>query len=126
MRDKNLQKLFIMSLLTLAATTSVIAETPSDNSAKNTRDESGYSITPQDQSEKKSDVRLTQKIRKEITRNDNLSTNAKNIKIMTIDGHVTLRGPVNTKAEKETVCNIARRIAGEDHVTDLVEVLNDK
>ena len=51
-----------------------------------------------------------------------MSTNAKNVKIITIDGQVTLRGPVNTAEEKRLIGEIANRIAQAGHVDNQLEV----
>ncbi len=69
------------------------------NSALNERDRDGDTLTPMDQSESKTDVALAQSIRKEVVASDKLSTKAQNVKIITIDGVVTLRGRVASAAE---------------------------
>jgi hyperosmotically inducible protein len=57
-----------------------------------------------------------------LVKDDRLSTEAKNIKIITIDGAVTLRGPVKTEREKAEILAKAERIAGNGHVRDELEV----
>jgi hyperosmotically inducible protein len=47
---------------------------------------------------------------------------AKNIKIMTLDGVVTLRGPVKSPHDKETIVAKAQQIAGMDKVDNQLEV----
>ena len=47
---------------------------------------------------------------------------AKNCKIITNAGHVTLRGPVNTAAEKATIEAHAVMSAGKDKVENQLEV----
>lgn len=64
------------------------------------------------------DVEITRQIREQIVAQDILSTKAKNIKIITQEGHVTLKGFVGTGTEKTTVENIARAIAGDANVTN--------
>src|SRR5712691_4981551 len=71
------------------------AQTAPDNTGRNVRDRSGDTVTPGDQSNNKADLNLTQQIRKALMADKSLSTNAKNIKIITNNGAVTLRGPVN-------------------------------
>lgn len=93
-----------------------------DNSKRNSRDVQGGPLTPEDQSENKNDVLVTQQIRSAIVKDDSLSTNAKNIKIITRQGRVTLRGPVATQAEKENISNKAKQIAGSNHVVNQLEV----
>jgi osmotically-inducible protein OsmY len=64
-----------------------------DNTGTNVRDRGGETKTPGDQSENEADRTITQNIRQALTADDSLSTNAKNVKIITNDGTVTLRGP---------------------------------
>src|ERR687892_170282 len=79
------------------------AQTAPDNTGRNVRDRGGVTLTPGDQSESEADRTLTQQIRKAVVADDSLSTTAKNIKIITVDGVVTLRGPVNTPQEKQLI-----------------------
>jgi len=69
-----------------------------------------------------SDRAITQKIRKAIHDDQNLSTYAHNIKIITQDGKVTLRGPVRSEDEKSNVEAKAVSVAGQDNVTDQLEI----
>jgi hyperosmotically inducible protein len=101
--------------------TSTSATQP-DNTKNNERDREGNTLTPGDQSNTEADRKITQDIRKEIVKNDSLTTVAKNIKIITIDGNVTLRGPVNTAAEKAQIAEIAARVAPASKVDNQLEV----
>jgi osmotically-inducible protein OsmY len=78
--------------------------------------------TPLDQGNSKADVDTTAQIRKEIVAGKNMSVNAKNVKIITKDGQVTLRGPVNTAEEKRLIGEIADRIARSGNVDNQLEV----
>jgi osmotically-inducible protein OsmY len=93
-----------------------------DNTARNVRDRDDHAKTPMDQGGSEGDRTITAEIRKQITDNDGLSTNAKNVKIITQDGVVTLRGPVKNAQEKTTVAGIARKAAGVKRVDDQIEV----
>jgi hyperosmotically inducible periplasmic protein len=79
-----------------------------DNTANNSRDRDNATLTPGDQGNSKSDVELTRKIRRALMKKHELSMTAKNIKIITIDGKVTLRGPVKTDEERQTINQIAQ------------------
>jgi len=92
-----------------------------DNTGVNVRDRNDVSLTPDDQGGSEPDRRTTAAIRQSLTANDQLSTAAKNIKIITIDGKVTLRGPVNTEAEKSAI-EIAVKQAGVVTVDNQLEV----
>jgi hyperosmotically inducible periplasmic protein len=95
---------------------------PADNTGRNVRDRSEASVTPGDQSESKADIDLVSRIRRAVTQNDQLSTTAKNTKIIANNGKVTLRGPVNTAAEKEQVVQTVRSVNGVTEVDDQLEV----
>ncbi len=98
------------------------AQTAPDNTGRNVRDRNDATLTPGDQSESAADLSLTQEIRKAVVADDRLSTTAKNVKIITVDGRVTLRGPVNTAQEKAAIVVKAQRIAGAAKVDDQLEV----
>jgi len=51
-----------------------------------------------------------------------MTMNAKNVKIITLNGHVTLRGPVNTADEKVRIGEIADRIASAGNVDNQLEL----
>jgi sporulation protein YlmC with PRC-barrel domain len=92
-----------------------------DNTKRNVRDRSG-TVTPFDQGSNKRDLEITQEIRSEINKQKDLSVNAHNAKVMTTDGRVTLRGPVNSDDEKRVLGEIASRAAQADHVDNQLEV----
>ena len=93
-----------------------------DNTSVNKRDADGSSPTPMDQGQSQSDLDITQKIRKAVMANDTLSFTAKNVKIITLDGKVTLRGPVNTPEERASIEALALKIAGVKSVDSQLEV----
>lgn len=93
-----------------------------DNTGRNERDNTGTTMTPGDQSENESDVEMTRKIRSAVTDDNSLSTNAQNVKIITQNGKVTLRGPVNNQQERNKILSTAKKIAGQDKVEDQMEV----
>jgi osmotically-inducible protein OsmY len=70
-------------------------------------------------------VDTTAQIRKEIVAGKTMSINAKNVKIITNNGQVTLRGPVNTSEEKRLIGEIADRIARSENVDNQLEVKLD-
>ena len=93
-----------------------------DNSGRNVRDRDDQTKTPGDQSENEADRTITQNIRQAITADDSLSTNAKNVKIITNDGTVTLRGPVKSEKEKTDIEAKAKQVAGVKRVDNQIEV----
>jgi hyperosmotically inducible protein len=93
-----------------------------DNTGRNVRDRGGETKTSGDQSESEADRTITQNIRKALTEDDSLSTNAKNVKIITNDGVVTLRGPVKNEKEKAEIEAKAKQVAGVRNVDNQLEV----
>jgi osmotically-inducible protein OsmY len=65
---------------------------------------------------------MTRRIRRALMHDKSLSTTARNIKITTVDGTVTLRGPVSSQHEKAAIAEKALRIAGNGHVNDQLEI----
>lgn len=93
-----------------------------DNTERNVEDRDEDTLTPMDQGGSKADRDITQTIRKAVVARDDLSTNAKNVKIITRDGVVTLRGPVKNADEKKIVAKIAAKAAGAKSVDDQLEI----
>jgi hyperosmotically inducible protein len=93
-----------------------------DNSSRNVRDRDDQNKTAGDQSENEADRTITQNIRRAVTADDSLSTNAKNVKIITNDGTVTLRGPVKSEKEKAEIEAKAKQVAGVKRVDNQLEV----
>jgi len=96
--------------------------TAADNTARNVRDKDPSLPTPMDQGGSEADRTITQHVRKAVVDNDGLSANAHNVKIVTQNGVVTLRGPVDTATEKATVVAMARSAPGVTRVDDQLEV----
>ena len=99
------------------------AMTDVDNSRQNVRDRNDATLTPGDQGNSPADLETTQKIRKALVIDTSgYSITAKNIKIITVNGKVTLRGPVKTDAEKAGIVTLAKSVAGDANVEDQLEV----
>ena len=98
------------------------ADYPADNSGKNVRDRQDNARTPGDQSNSKSDMAITQEVRKAVVADKALSTNAHNVKIITKNGVVTLRGPVKSPEEKDTIAAKAKQVAGVKNVDNQLEI----
>src|SRR5271169_2631661 len=94
-------------------------QTPPDNTKQN-KDQTNP--TADQQKMNPADRALTQKIRKAIHEDTTLSTYAHNIKIISQDGKVTLRGPVRSEDEKTNIEAKAVAVAGQENVTNQLEV----
>ena len=92
-----------------------------DNTAVNERDRDANAKTPIDQNENQSDIDITAGIRQRVV-DTQMSVNAQNVKIITQNGKVTLRGPVATADEKKQVEDFAKEVAGADKVESQLEV----
>ena len=97
-------------------------KTTADNTAMNKRDRSGETQTSGDQSNSSADLKITQAIRQTLMKDSELSAAAKNIKIITNKGHVTLRGPVKNAQERAKVDHLARSAAGHAKIDDQLDV----
>jgi hyperosmotically inducible protein len=116
--------IFCLSLFTLSA---LAQDTPAaDNTSKNQSDRSGETETSGDQSNSPEDVKITAAIRRAVVGDDSLSATAKNVKIITADGTVTLRGPVQSEAEKTKIAELAQSAAGNAKIDNQLEVKASK
>ena len=94
-----------------------------DNTDVNVQDRRGETLTTSgDQSERAADRTLTQRIQQAIVADESLSTTAKNVKIIMINGVVTLRGSVHTLQEKGSIAATAQHIAGTNNVDNQLEI----
>lgn len=94
------------------------ADSALENTELNVRDKDNATLTPEDQKETKKDIEITAKIRQAVVRDKSLSVNAQNVKIITRNGVVTLRGPVASGAESKKLQKIAEKMR------DVVQVDN--
>jgi Predicted periplasmic or secreted lipoprotein len=93
-----------------------------DNTKVNQRDQSKNEPTADQQKEIRTDRDITQQIRQSIMKDKSLSTYAHNVKIITQEGQVTLKGPVRSESEKQTIETKATEVAGANKVTSELNV----
>ena len=112
---------------TLATAAFAFAQAPkADNTKVNTRDRAKGAVTADQQKNDVSDRQVSQKIRQSLMRDKGLSTYAHNVKIVAQDGQVTLKGPVRSEAEKQTVEAKAVEVVGTGHVVNELSVAPGK
>lgn len=129
-------KLIIIGLMTACSTLvfagdTATATTPNkgtaavapDNSGVNKRDDSVVELTAEDQSNKPEDLEVTRKIRAALNKNKDLSTYAKNIKIITIGKKVLLKGPVRSTEEITVIKKAAMAMAPSHQVQNNLDVV---
>jgi osmotically-inducible protein OsmY len=93
-----------------------------DNTRINTRDRNANEPTADNQRNNVSDRDITKQIRQALAKDNSLSTYAHNVKVVTQNGQVTLKGPVRSEDEKRAVEAKATAIAGNDKVTNNLDV----
>lgn len=98
-----------------AAPVDVVQQTPPPD---NTKVNKQGGTTADKQSQTKADLALVKNIRAAIVKDKTLSMNGHNCKVITRDGNVLLRGPVNSQTEKDAIAAIAAKFAGTGTVTN--------
>jgi sporulation protein YlmC with PRC-barrel domain len=89
---------------------------PADNMVRDAQDRNEGTLTPLDQGNSQADIDVTAQIRKDIMADDRMSLNAKNVKIITLNAQVTLRGVVNSDEEKQRIGELANQVAHPENV----------
>jgi osmotically-inducible protein OsmY len=112
------------SLMAAPAVQQQDPQQPAPDNTKRNKDQTDPSADQQKMNP--ADRAITQKIRKAIHEDKGLSTYAHNIKVITQDGKVTLRGPVRSEDEKSNLQSKAVEVAGQDNVTNQLEVAPPK
>jgi hyperosmotically inducible periplasmic protein len=120
----NFQHLALAGLLTLGvASAAQDPATKPDNTKMNKADRSSSAVTADKQKMNAEDQELTQKIRKSIIADKSLSTYAHNVKVISQNGTVTLKGPVRSDDEKKSIVAKAVEVAGnESKVNDQLSI----
>lgn len=101
------------------------ANTKSDNTRTNQADRSKTGSTADQQKNNKSDRDTARQIRKVLTGDKSLSTYAHNVKVISQNGTVTLKGPVRSEEEKKTVETKAAEVAGASNIKNELTVASD-
>ena len=96
--------------------------TEADNSGKNVRDRQPAAVTADQQGWSDRDTDVTRKIRQNIVARSELSSYAHNVKVIAIDGVVTLKGPVRSEAEVDAIRQIAEAVVGPGKVRNEMQV----
>jgi hyperosmotically inducible periplasmic protein len=128
-RTSGSRKFLLTGLLVLGCGTRVLAQDSagqnapsSDNTKLNQRDRNPNEPTADQQQNSRSDLEVTQQVRKTIEADKSFSTYAHNVKVITQNGQVTLKGPVRSEEEKRAVEAKAAEVAGEGRVTSELTV----
>jgi hyperosmotically inducible periplasmic protein len=102
------------------------SQVPADNTKVNQRDRNQNEPTADQQKENSNDRQLAAQIRRAIVKDKSLSTTAHNVKIISQNGAVTLKGPVKSEGEKQAIESKATDIAGAGKVNSELQVAPSK
>jgi hyperosmotically inducible periplasmic protein len=97
-------------------------DTAGDSAGRYEPDRSGATLTPLDEGTSEADRTVTQLVRQRIIAQDGLSVDAQNVRIITRDGVVTLRGPVASPEEKARIATLTADATGVKRVDNQLEV----
>jgi hyperosmotically inducible periplasmic protein len=127
-----MNKLFTQAMLVLLLSGLALGQqdnsqqVPADNTKVNQQDRNQNEPTAEQQKENSNDRELTRQIRSAIVKDKSLSTDAHNVKIITQNGTVTLKGPVKSEQEKQAIESKATDIAGAGKVTNELQIISRK
>jgi hyperosmotically inducible periplasmic protein len=125
---RNVVRTFLCTGLLLGTGVLAAAQEPNgkapaaDNTKVNERDREKNEPTADQQKANRSDQDITQQIRQSIMKDESLSTYAHNVKVISQDGMVILKGPVRSEDEKSAIEAKAVEVVGKDKVTNQLEV----
>jgi hyperosmotically inducible periplasmic protein len=114
--------LVLSSLLSVGSLSAQQSAAPADNTTVNQRDRNPNEPTADLQKNNPSDRDITQQIRRAIMKDKSLSSYAHNVKIITQNGQVTLKGPVRSDEKKRAIEAKATEIVGENKVTSELDI----
>jgi len=119
--------LILMAFVAAGAMTDGQAQTSEqstspDNSKMNAQDRDKTSPTADQQKDNRSDREITRQIRQSLVKDKSLSTHGHNVKVITQNGQVTLKGPVRSDDEKKAIEAKATEVAGEKKVTSELNI----
>ena len=110
------------SAMSQSSTAPSTATVPADNTKANKLDPSNTAATADAQKDNADDRTITQRIRKSLVTDKSLSTYAHNVKIVSVNGTVTLNGVVRSEDEKSAIEVKAVSVAGPGHVVNDLKV----
>ena len=108
------------ALLCVAEVTShrLLAQSSSTQAPDNSAQNKNHVETADNQASSKDDRQITAKVRKVIVSDKDLSTYAHNVKVITVHGEVTLKGPVQTEDEKQKIASLASTVVSADKIVN--------
>jgi len=104
---------------------SVSAAVSADNTKVNKRDQLAQERTADKHGTSDKDIQISSDLRQALVNDKSLSTYAQNIKIITVNGEVTLKGPVKSVQEQRTLVSKAKKISGVSNVLNMTDVVTE-
>jgi len=120
--DMNMHARTLVASLALVIASIARAQTAPDNSKQNSTDPMNKSVTADTQKNDAADLQLTKQIRASVIADKSLSTYAHNIKIVAVNGNVTLNGVVRTEREKEAIEAKAQALVNNGSLVDNLKI----
>lgn len=114
-------KALLLTVVVIAAVSAGVVIAKQDMSPNPRVEYDGTTVG--DQSNKPKDLETVKLIRRELMKDDSLSTKAKNVKVIVANNGVTLKGPVNTAAERETILKHAYTKAPKHRIYNQISVV---
>lgn len=121
-----MKRVFQTFVLALASAVVLNAAPAQQTAPDNTKVNKTAAPTAQQQANNKTDTETSRQIRRAIVNDKSLSTYAHNVKVVTKNGQVTLKGPVRTPEEKAAVGAKAAEVAGAKQVVNEIDVVPSK
>ena len=117
----------VLAIAALAASPAFPQQPPAaDNTKVNVRDKQPGEVTADQQKMNKTDQETARRIRQMVVKDKSLSTYAHNAKIIVRDGTVTLKGPVRSQEEKDSLFRVASSVAGDNKVVNELDIAAPK
>jgi len=115
----------ILAIISFMLSLSLSAAVSADNTRVNKRDQQNQEITADKHGTSEKDIKISADLRQSLVIDKSLSTYAKNIKIITVNGNVTLKGPVKSVQEQRALLSRAKSVPGVSNVLDKTEVVTE-
>ncbi|MBL7543298.1 MAG: BON domain-containing protein [Bdellovibrionaceae bacterium] len=115
----------LTTLLVLMMSLGSLAATQPDNTELNKRDQRGRELTADKHGTSEKDIKISAELRQAVVNDKSLSTYAQNIKIITVNGEVTLKGPVKSVQEQRALLSKAKAVGGVAKVHNNTQIVTE-
>ncbi len=116
-------KIRILIIISFMFSLSGLAAVNADNTKVNKRDRQNQEITADKHGTSEKDIKISSDLRQLLVNDKSLSVYAQNIKIITVNGEVTLKGPVRSVQEQRALISKAKKVWGVSNILNKTEVV---